>query len=317
MSNENQSLTQTNANTRYLWLLFGALVVLLLGAVFRYGPYILAIAAVAYGISLAFEVLISKARKKPFDPSWMITPLVFTMLLPPTAPLWMVGVGSGFGIFFGKLIFGGYGNNVFNPAAVGALFLTVSFPVLMATRWYSPASGWFNPSSEASLDAITSATPLIQLNAGTFNSTLVDLLLGGTGGSIGEAFRLGAIILGIALIVLKVIDWRIPVAILGSFFIFTALGHLITDRVADPINSLFVGGLLFGAFFMATEPVTAPKLPKSKIVYGIGIAFIVFLIRNFGAFPEGVIFAIIIMNAVGTLLDSWFDKPVLEEEVSA
>lgn len=308
---------QATPNLRHLWLLFGALLILLLGAVFRYGPYILAIAAVAYGISLSFEVLIAKARKKALDPSWMITPLVFTLLLPPTAPLWMVGVGAGFGIFFGKLIFGGYGNNVFNPAAVGALFLTVSFPVLMATRWYSPVNGWFSPGDAAAVDAITAATPLIQLNAGTFNSVLSDLLLGGTAGSVGEAFRLGAIILGIALIVLKVIDWRIPVAILGSFFLFTTAGYFITDRVADPINSLFVGGLLFGAFFMATEPITAPKLAKSKIFYGIGIAFIVFLIRNFGAFPEGVIFAIIIMNAVGTLFDGWFDKPTLEKEVNA
>ncbi len=308
---------QATPNVKHLWILFGALFVLLLGAVFRYGPYILAIAAVAYGVSLSFEVLIAKARKKTLDPSWMITPLILTMLVPPTAPLWMVGVGAGFGIFFGKLIFGGYGNNVFNPAAVGALFLTVSFPVLMATRWYSPVNGWFNPGSQASLDAIASATPLIQLNAGTFNSSLVDLLLGGTAGSVGDAFRLGAIILGIALIVLKVIDWRIPVAIIGSFFLFTVLGSFITDRVADPINSLFVGGLIFGAFFMATEPVTAPKLAKSKVFYGIGIAFIVFLIRNFGAFPEGVIFAIIIMNAVGTLFDGWFAKPNLDKEVSA
>jgi len=321
-SGDSMSVSQTyHAITpnekRALGLITLALIIVLLGAVFRYGPYILAITAVAYGISLAIEILFMKTRKSSLDPSWMVTPLVFVMLLPPTAPLWMVGIGAGFGTFFGKSLFGGYGKNLFNPAAVGALFLTVSFPIFMSTRWYSPVNGWFNPYAGNSVDAIASSTPLITHNQGALTASLSELLLGSTAGSIGEAFRIGVLLVGLALIVLKAIDWRFPVAFLGSFFALSSLGWLISDRVPDPVNSLFVGGVLFAAFFLVTEPVSAPKHPYSKYLYGFGVALIVYLIRNFAAFPEGIIFAVIIMNAVGTLFDPLFNKKEAIQEVQA
>lgn len=307
----------TAEEKRSLAMITLALMVVLLGAVFRYGPYILAITAIAYGISLAVEIIFTRARKSSLDPSWMVTPLVFVMLLPPTAPLWMVGIGAGFGTFFGKALFGGYGKNLFNPAVVGALFLTVSFPIFMSTRWFSPVNGWFNPYAGDSVDAIVSATPLITHNQGALTASISELLLGSTAGSIGEAFRIGVLIVGLALIAFKAIDWRFPAAFLGSFFALSSLGWLISDRVPDPVNSLFVGGVFFAAFFLVTEPVSAPKHPYSKYLYGFGIALIVYLIRNFAAFPEGVIFAIIIMNAVGTLFDPMFIKKERPQEVKA
>jgi len=283
---------------RNLHIFTAAMGVLLIASIVIFGLRILGLLAVSYAVALAFEFLFSKVRKKPLDQGWMVTPLVLVLILPPTAPMWLAGVASGFGILFGKMIFGGTGGTIFNPAAVGYLFALISFPQQMATMWIDPVN-----------DVIASASPLIDLNAGNFSYTFTELMLGNVPGTIGETFRLGIIVIGIALIILKVIDWRIPLTYIAATFAFTGLGYLVMpDSFVSPIYSLITGGLLFGAFFMATDPVTSPVFPWAKVFYGIGLAFITVLIRNFAAFPEGVIFAIIIMNALGTLFDHYFEE---------
>lgn len=302
------SLTTTGnlPSQKNLLIFTSFLGILLIAAAFIFGIYVFAIAAMSYAVSICFEFLFSKIRKKKMDRSWMVTPLVFALLMPPTAPLWLVAVGSGFGIFFGKLIFGGFGKTVFNPAIVGVLFVQISFPAFMATMWLDPVT-----------DLVASVTPLITLGKGLpFNYAINDLLLGMVPGTLGETFRLGIIFLGLLLIVLKIADWRIPLFFIGSVFLITWVGHLINPTTfKDPILSILTGGLMFGAFFVATDPVTAPMKPIGKIIYGFGLGFITILIRNFAAFPEGVTFAIIIMNAISPLIDNWNNKDETAPEV--
>jgi len=280
--------------------------VLLVAAAFIFGVYVFAIAAVSYGASLTVEVLFAKFRKKELDYGWMVTPLVFTLFMPPTLPLWMAIVGASFGTFFGKSLFGGLGKNIFNPAVVGVLFITISFPADMATTWLDPVS-----------EVIKSTTPLIELNSGAaFNYSIGDLLIGQVSGALGETFKIGILVLGLALIGLRIIDWRIPVFYLLTVFVLTYVGHLVDpDTYKDPVLSMLVGGVLFTAFFVATDPVTSPELPLGRIIYAIGLAVITIVIRYYAAFPEGVIFAVIIMNAVAPLIDGWNSKADTLEEV--
>lgn len=280
-----------------------SLVVLLAVGIYRYGIHVLWIYLVATATSGLIEYIFSKVRNRKLDMSILVTPLIFTLMMPPTLPLWIVGVGSGFGIFFGKSIFGGFGRNIFNPAIVGRLFITISFPANMATMWLDPR-----------VDTVSTATPLGTLNAGNpFDYNMMDLLTGNVPGSVGETFRLGIMVLGILLILLKVINWRIPVFFIGSVFIITLLGSLVAPQTfEDPVKSLLVGGLLFGAVFVATDPITSPYTQRGRIFFGIGLGIVTVVIRNFAAFPEGIMFAIIIMNALAPQLDQ-IGEPSMEK----
>ena len=286
---------QTRLTSRHLVILGIALGVLLFAGAIIFGFYVLLVAIVAVLVAGLVELLFSHARKMDFDYFWFITPMIFSLLLPPSVPLWIAGVGSFFGYFFGKSIFGGAGRTVFNPALVGILFVTISFPQFISTAWLDPVTG-----------VIGTQTPLSLLNSGNaFTYTMSDLFFGYTPGSIGETFRIGILILGVLLMALRVTDWRIPVGVLGTVFMLTLVGYyLMPGQFADPYYSLFVGSVLFVAFFVATEPVSAPAHKWGRLYYGIGIGVLIVLIRNFGTFPEGTVFAVILMNAVGALFDS-------------
>lgn len=306
LQGQSRVLPRTSSE-RQLLVFAGALALLVIAGIIVFGLYVLAIAAVAMASSVAVEVLFGRAMKRKLDRSWFVTPLIFTLLLPARIPLWMVAVGSAFGTFFAKSLFGGYGKNIFNPALVGALFLTISFPLQMTGQWPVPFQA----------DAFAGPTPLRILHGtGAFNVTLADLLFAGAPGSIGETLRIAILALGLILIVAKIIDWRIPLAVIVSVFVFNGLGELFgLAKFVDPFYSLLVGGLMFGAFFVATDPVTAPTRPWARVAYGIGIGFLTVVIRNFAAFPEGVTFAVILMNAIGSMFDNWF-KPKAEAKQS-
>lgn len=300
MTKEMQVKPSHVPSQKSLFIFSGSLLILLIVAAILYGAYVLAVAAVALVFGGLVEWVFAKIRKLEFDHSWIVSPLVLSLMLPPTVKLWVVAVATVFGVFFGKAIFGGLGKNIFNPAVVGVLFVTISFPSIIT------AAEWIHPS----IDGFAGATPLAMLNgSGEFTYLFKDLLLGNVPGSIGETFRLGIIILGVGLIVLKIANWRIPVFYLGSVFVLTALGNwLAPETFPNPIFSLFVGGLLFAAFFVATDPVTAPLSNKGKIIFAVGLAFFTVLIRNLATFQEGVIFAIIIMNAIAPLIDDMVEK---------
>jgi len=292
---------------RNTWLFAGSLAILLVIGTFIFGWRVLLLAAVSFAVSLVIDYVFATLRKKPFDSEWMITPLLVVLILPPGVPAWLVGIATFFAVFFGKNIFGGSGKYIFSPALVGVLFVLISFPVHMSTNWLYPGG-----------DLFTGATPLLSLfrGANPYPFTTTQLLFGQAPGVVGETFRAVVLLLGVLLLVLKVRDWKVPVSYLGFFFFLTGLSFIFFKDTfgRDPILSLLTGGLLFGAFFIASDPVLSPQNTKGKILFGFGLALITFIIRFFGTYAEGVTFAIILMSAISPLIDNLTLK---KEEVQA
>ncbi len=248
------------------------------------------------------------------DGSALVTGILLAFNVPSNLPSWMIIIGALVAIGMAKLSFGGLGRNIFNPALVARVFLLISFPVQM-TSWPKP-TGF----SKGLTDVITGPTPLgivkEGLGAGKTMSELkaetpsyVQYLLGQTGGSLGEVSAIALILGGIYMLWKKIITWHIPVSMLGTVVIFTAIFWGINpEHYADPAFHLLTGGMLLGAIFMATDMVSSPMTHGGQIVYGFGIGLLTILIRLWGAYPEGVSFAILIMNAVVPLINQGF-KP--------
>lgn len=237
---------------------------------------------------LLFNIIVKKEQTVS-DLSSVVTGLLLALNLPANIPLWQAAVGSAFAIIFVKCFFGGLGKNVVNPAITARVFMLIAFG--------SMASAAF----PTKLDATSGATPLTQL-ANDEAVSLLDLFLGNCGGALGETCALALIVGGIYLLVRKVISWHIPVAFIGTAFLFTLLveGGSLETALAWTLS----GGLLIGAIFMATDYVTSPSTAKGKIIFGIGAGVITVLIRFWGTYPEGVSFAILFMNIVNPYIDS-------------
>jgi electron transport complex protein RnfD len=262
-----------------------------------------------------FEWAIAKyiLKKEPTisDGSAILTGLLLGFNLPSNLPIWIIFIGALFAIGIGKMTFGGLGNNPFNPALLGRCFLLVSFPAQM-TSW--PVVGQLSKY----LDAETGATPLslmktaIKTGDASVLNKLPDathLLLGnnalGGAGTIGEVCAL-ALILGLVYMLWKkIISWHIPISIIATVFVFTWLLHLANPVYANPIAEILSGGLMLGAIFMATDYVTSPMTHKGQLIYGISIGALTVIIRNWGSYPEGMSFAILIMNAFTPLINTY------------
>lgn len=229
---------------------------------------------------------ITKRTQTIFDLSAVVTGLLLALNLPANTPLWQGAVGSVFAIIVVKCIFGGIGCNLVNPAMTARVFMLVAFANL-ATPAYP-------------LDAVSSATPLADLANGTTYS-LLDLFLGNIGGAIGETSALALLIGGMYLLARKVITWHIPVSIIGSVFVLSFL--LDGFSFVNALSWILAGGLFIGAFFMATDYVTSPATAKGKLIYGVGIGFITVLIRFYGNYPEGVSFAILMLNILNPYIE--------------
>jgi len=271
-----------------------ALLLPTIAGIYFFGYHALLVVIVSVVAALLTEYGVKKLRNKPFvmDGSTIVTGLLLALTLPPTIPLWMVAVGSIFAIAIVKEAFGGLGHNIFNPALGGRAFLAACFALKMTT-WVAPMG--FNA------DAVTTATPLNSsfIWAGTKLALYRDLLLGNVGGSIGETSALLILAGGILLLVLGIINWRIPVAYIGTVALFS----LILGQ--DALFHILAGGLMLGAFFMATDYVTSPITNKGRIIFGIGAGILTVIIRQFGGLPEGVTYAILFMNAVTPLIDRY------------
>jgi electron transport complex protein RnfD len=264
------------------------------------------------------EWLCNWVRKKPNslgDLSAVVTGIILALSLPPGLPLWAAVIGSAVSIVVGKMVFGGLGANVFNPAMVGRAFLTASFGVFMTT-WTVPAtidSQMPTISLNNTVDTRTQATPLAwsktaikeKAEAGTYTSrTLLSALTGDVGGSLGETSKIAILIGGIYLLIRRTIGFDIPLAVLLSAFAFSGIAYLInSDAYVNPFYHLTSGGLLLGAFFIATDPVTAPLTRRGMWLFGLGVGIVTMLIRIVGEYPEGVMFAVLLMNAVTPLID--------------
>jgi electron transport complex protein RnfD len=302
-----------------------ALMPALFTSVFYFGMGAVIVTATSVTSCILFEYLIQRfILKKPVsvtDGSALVTGLLLAFNLPSNIPVFVIILGSLVAIGIAKMTFGGLGNNPFNPALVGRVFMLISFPVQM-TSWPLPAG-----IKTGYTDAVTGATPLAVLKEGIKNGeslsqlmekvpTTIQMLIGKMGGSIGEVAAL-ALLLGFGyMLYKKIITWHIPVSVIGSVAIFTTILWLINPETnANPVFHLLTGGLLLGAIFMATDYVTSPMNKKAMIIYGCGIGVLTVIIRVWGAYPEGVSFAILIMNAFVPLMNAYIKPKRFGEEV--
>ena len=283
---------------------------LAVGVVF-FGFRVLTLAAVSVGACIAFESLFNIIRKKKntaSDFSCVVTGLLLVLCLPVTAPYWMVVVGDFFAIVVVKMLFGGIGKNFFNPALAARAFL-FSWPAIM-TKFVAPFKSSvipvFGAVPEEVVDAVSSATPLTFLKTGTLpDVSVADLFFGNVGGCIGEVSAAALLLGGFYLLFRKIITWHIPVCYIGTValvtFIFPASGGFF--NLDFMLAELLSGGLLLGAFFMATDYTTSPITSKGRIIYGIGCGLLTVFLRYFGGYPEGVSYAILLMNVFAFALD--------------
>jgi Na+-transporting NADH:ubiquinone oxidoreductase subunit B len=292
---------------RLMTVVIVALLPALAVAAAMFGPRIFLMIVVSYLAGGLVEVVFAVLRKEPINEGFLVTGLIFPLTLPPGLPLWLVALGVAFGVTFGKELFGGTGRNMFNPALAGRCFLAIGYPSAMAAGWIMPLHGFpgrlFTYTTSAMADAVTSATPLVQAKQGTL-VPLHDLIVGNVAGSMGETSAAAVVIGGVFLLFTKIGSWRTVVSILASAFALQYCLHAAAPATAAPAFwHLCAGGLLFGAFFMATDPVTSPSTNAGKYIYGAIIGAVTMLIRNFSGYVEGVTFAILIGNMTAPLLD--------------
>jgi electron transport complex protein RnfD len=292
---------------------------------FGLGSVVVCLTSVAACVLLEWAInkyILKNPRTTILDGSAALTGLLLGMNLPSNLPIWIILIGALFAIGVCKMSFGGLGNNLFSPALVGRCVLLVAFPAQM-TSW--PVAGQLG----AYTDAMTGATPLsvmkeaIKSGDASVLEKLPDslsLLLGMHGemgaGTIGEVCAL-ALLLGLAFMLWKkIITWHIPVSIIGTVFVVAGLMHLASPVYADPVTVILSGGLMLGAIFMATDYVTSPMTAKGQLIYGVSIGLLTIVIRNWGAYPEGMSFAILIMNAFTPLINNYVKPKRYGEEVA-
>ncbi|MCK4717284.1 MAG: RnfABCDGE type electron transport complex subunit D, partial [Thermoplasmata archaeon] len=266
------------------------------GGVYYFGIYALFVVLVSVVTAILTEYASKMLRKREFVMDWspVVTGLLLALIMPPRIPLWIVVIGAAFSVAIVKEAFGGLGHNIFNPALGGRAFLAISFTGLM-TRWMAPQPGKLMP------DVITTATPLGEMaQAGVSSVTNMDLFLGNVGGCIGETSALLVLIGGMILFIPGIIKRVIPIVYIGTVFLLTLL---IPGQ--DPMFHILAGGLFLGAFFMATDYVTAPVTTKGQIIFAAGAGVLVVMIRLYGSMPEGVAFSILLMNGFTPLIDRY------------
>ncbi|MBN1490397.1 MAG: RnfABCDGE type electron transport complex subunit D [Phycisphaerae bacterium] len=281
-----------------------AMVPLFVFAVYMHHARAVVLTAATLAGCLLTEVLANAIRGRSqaslSDGSAVVTGVILAFSLPPSLPPYMAFIGGVVAIALAKAVFGGLGQNLFNPAMVGRAFLMVCFPAAMVT-WAVPV-----PLQEIGVDATTMATPLYAAARNEAIPAMSDLFVGTVGGSLGETSALLALIGGLYLVMRRIADWRQPLGVLAAVAIFAAIAHRVNPAEYEgPLFHLSSGALMFGAFFIATDYVGAPITPRGRLIFGFGVGVLVMVIRVFGAYPEGVMFAILIMNALTPLIERW------------
>ena len=300
------------STTRLMGDVIIALLPALAVSVYVYGWGVLGITAMSIGCCVLFESLIQKflvkGKQTVTNLSAVVTGLLLAMNMPANIPLWIVAIGALVAIGVAKMPFGGLGKNPFNPAIVARVFLLIAYPVQMTS--------FAMPSTEGFADAYSGATPLAAAKAGLLNFGEYDILgmfTGNMAGSFGEVATLALLLGGAYLLIRRVITWHIPVSVLGTMAVFAAIygacsfdtPHLVSNFA---LFHLIAGGAVLGAMFMATDYVTSPMTTKGMVIYGVGIGALTMTIRLWGAYPEGMSFAILIMNSVVPLINKYI-KP--------
>jgi Na+-translocating ferredoxin:NAD+ oxidoreductase subunit D len=283
-------------------------------SIWFFGISALLVLAVCIAGAMITEAIFAGEKKNLADGSAALTGLLVGLTLPPSMPLWMAFLGGGVAIGLGKTAWGGLGQNIFNPALVGRAFLQAAFPISI-TSW-TPARGladFFRTSSSTfaipfmkpTVDAISTATPMKGSGKNYKTASWLALLIGNVSGSLGETSALLALVGAIYMTIRRTFEWRIPVSIFVSVAALSGGLHLLNNAYPTPSFMLLSGGLVFGAIFMATDPVTSPMTAKGAWIFGVGIGILVVLIRTFGALDEGVMYAILFMNALCPHIDRY------------
>ncbi len=297
--------------SRIMWNVVGSLVPVVGAAAWFFGPSALLVIAAATAGACAAERL-SGSWKLLRNGSAAITGVLLGLTLPPGFPLWMAFLGGLVAIALGKALFGGLGQNVFNPALLGRAFLQAAFPAAITTFPARTESWWalrgdnfaFPFTSPHAPDVITEATPLGRMKFDHVGTEVSNLFLGSTGGSLGETCDLLILLGGAYLVLRRFMDWRIPLSIFATVAVFSGVLHAIDPaRYATPWFMLFSGGLTLGAVYMATDPVTSPISPRGRWIFGAVIGLLVVLIRVWGGLPEGVMYSILLANATVPALE--------------
>lgn len=294
-----------------MWMVVASLVPCVIAAAVFYGWYPLVMIAVSIGAAVGTEAAIKSIRKKRAtigDGSAVITGLLLALILPPNFSLVFTAMGSIFAVAVGKELFGGLGYNIFNPALVGRAFLQAAFPVPMTT-WVIP---------NFAVDGVTTATPLSIAKFGDEAARagldLGSMFFGNIGGSIGETSALAILLGGGFLIAIGIVNWRVPLSMTVGVLVFGGIFWII-DPVTyqNPLFHLFAGGFMFGALYMASDWVTSPLTAKGTWIFGLMIALIIVVIRLFGGLPEGVMYAILIMNGFVPLINRYTRPAIFGE----
>jgi Na+-transporting NADH:ubiquinone oxidoreductase subunit B len=282
-----------------------ALIPLVLASVYLFGWRSILLIGLVLLCGIVTEALFTVPRKKPVTSAVLVTGMIFTLSLPPTIPFWMAVIGIVVGVALGKMVFGGFGQNVFNPAMVGRCFIYITFPLQMTNRWVEPFwGGWGGLTKwSGSMDSLTQATPLEVLRQGDY-IPWQDLLLGHTSGSIGEMSAVLILLGGLYIVIKKAASWRLVLSyLLGGIIGSGILRMAGFDQIPDPLTTLMAGSFLFGAFFIVTEPVSGAKTKSGQWIYGMMIGSLIVVLRGFSNFSEGVMFSVLIMNAFVPILD--------------
>lgn len=326
-------LAGTNRVTLHMLQVLLAMIPAVIAMVYFFGPAVLINIALALVVALASEAVMLKIRKRPIKPfitdgSAAVTAVLLAVAIPPLAPWWLTAVGIIFAIVFAKHLYGGLGYNPFNPAMVGYVLLLVSFPLEMTT-WLPVSSLSENPvnfsqalqlifygdsAAGIAIDTVSGATPLdamkTQIGQQILPEYIVNQNLFGILGGLGwEWINLWFAIGGLYLMYRRVINWHVPVAMLGTIFVLSSITGLFAPEITgSPLFHLFSGGTMLGAFFIATDPVSGSTTVKGRILFGIGVGALTYIIRIWGGYPDGVAFAVLLMNMGAPLID-YYTQP--------
>jgi len=301
--NSSPHLHTTKSVPKIMWSVVIALLPAIAMSIYYFGLPAVWMISICVITAVGTEILMNFMKGKRIsvtDGSAVITGILLALTLPPSFRLTSAALGTIVAISLGKHIFGGLGHNIFNPALLGRAFLQASFPIAITT--------WTNPNTlkYAEIDAVSTATPLGAFKFEKIFTEYSDLLFGNIGGSLGETSVIAILLGGLLLLILKNADWRIPLSLLSTVLIFGGLFWIISpSQYPDPLFHLMSGGLLFGAFFMATDMVTSPLTTKGSWIFGFGIGLLVVIIRLFGGLPEGVMYSILLMNGVTPLINRY------------
>ena len=282
-----------------------ALIPLVFAAVYLFGWRSLVLLLIVTGVGIATEAAFTWNQGKPVTSAVLVTSLIFTLSLPPTTPFWMAVVGIVAGVALGKMVFGGFGRNVFNPAMMGRCFIYVTFPMELTNQWVDPILGGAAGFGRWSTlpDAATMATPMVALREGG-EVALEKMFFGVTSGSLGETSALLIILGGIYLIYTKAASYRLALSCLGGGIILSGLLHALgVPTVPSPLLTLVSGSFLFGTVFVVTEPISGAKTNSGQWIYGFFIGALTIVLRGFSNFSEGIMFSVLIMNAFVPILD--------------